>query len=591
MSENQQEEKILTGIPASPGVAHGGAFVFLQTELDVPAYNIEESDLENELNRFEEALIETRREISKVRVQVAKSLGETEAQIFDAHQMVLEDKALIDEVIRELKETRFNIEHCFQMVAQRYIDFFDSIEDEYLKERASDIRDVARRLLHTLLGKAFANVLSFSEDRVIVAEDIAPSDTASLDKGKVLGLVLDTGGHTSHSVIMARSLGIPAVAGLHDATELIDPNDDIIVDGYDGLVIINPNSETLFKYGKLKDRRKNITDTYARTIPLPSQTQDGKEFILRANIEGPQDVEWVHKNGARGVGLFRTESLFLRDNTFPSEEQQFSYYKEVVEGVAPRMVTVRTLDLGGDKSLKGGAGVHHAHEENPFMGFRAIRFCLQYTELFKDQLRAVLRASALGRLRIMYPMISGVEELIQANSLLEEAKAELDARGQAYDKNVQVGTMIEIPSAAYTADILADHCSFFSIGTNDLIQYMMAADRLNDRIAHLYQPSHPAIIRALKSVVDAAKAKGLSVSLCGEMAGDSLYAGLLLGMGFDELSITPTLLPEVKYLIREINSSDAEALAKEVLAMNSAKAIHQHLDAFRKKHLEVLMDW
>ena len=591
MSEEQREEKILTGIPASPGVAHGAAFVFLQTELDIPAYNIEESDIEGELNRFEEALIETRREISKVRVQIAQTLGEAEAQIFDAHQMVLEDKALIDEIVRELKETRFNIEHCFQMVAQRYIDFFDSIEDEYLKERASDIRDVARRLLHTLLGKAFANVLSFSEDRVIVAEDIAPSDTASLDKGKVLGLVLDTGGHTSHSVIMARSLGIPAVAGLHDATEVIDPNDDIIVDGYDGLVIINPKPETLFKYGKLKDRRKNITDTYAKTIPLPSVTADGRDFILRANIEGPQDVEWVAKNGARGVGLFRTESLFLRDNTFPSEEQQFEYYKAVVEGVAPRTVTIRTLDLGGDKSLKSGAGVQQAQEENPFMGFRAIRFCLQYTDLFKDQLRAILRVSKLGRVRIMYPMISGVEELKKANLLLEEAKAELDERGQDYDKNVQVGTMIEIPSAAYTADILADHCSFFSIGTNDLIQYMMAADRLNDRIAHLYQPSHPAILRTIKAVVDAAKKKGLSVSLCGEMAGDSLYAGLLMGLGVDELSITPTLLPEVKYLIREVQSADTIKLAEECLQMGDAEQIHQKLDAFRKKHLEMLIDW
>ncbi|MCH2155546.1 MAG: phosphoenolpyruvate--protein phosphotransferase [Opitutales bacterium] len=591
MSENPQEERTLTGIPASPGVAHGPAFVFLHSELDVPAYTIETDQFDHEIDRFEKALIATRKEIQKIRVEIADNLGEAEAQIFDAHQLVLEDKALIDETIRELRDTGFNIEHCFQAVAQRYIDFFDSIDDDYLKERASDIRDVARRLLHTLLGQAFDTMITFSEDRIFVAEDITPSDTANLDQGRVLGLITDKGGHTSHSVIMARSLGIPAVVGLHDATDQIDPGDDVIIDGYDGIVIIHPTAETLFKYGKLKDKRKSIVDTFSKTIPLPSQTADGREFILSANVESAQDIDLVNRNGARGIGLFRTEGIFLKSNSFPSEEEQYQDYRAVVEGAQGRMVTIRTLDLGGDKSLKHGVGIHHIHEENPFMGFRAIRFCLQYTNLFKEQLRAILRASAHGRVRIMYPMISGIEELKRANELLEDAKQDLEKRGEAYSKDLPVGTMIEIPSAAYTTDILAEHCSFFSIGTNDLIQYLMAADRLNDQIAHLYQPSHPAVLRTIRTIVDNAKKRNLNVSVCGEMAGDPLYTGLLMGLGIDELSITPALLPEVKYLVRTIHFDDTLALAKKAMDMDTAAEIRTELNNFRKERLKDLMDW
>jgi len=577
-SEDKDEtEIVMHGIPGAAGVAHGPAFVFLQSKVDVPAFILDPSESESEIQRFESALLETRKQISNIRHEIANKLGDAEAQIFDAHQLVLEDKALIDEVILEQKNTNYNIEYCFQRVAQRYIDFFDTIDDEYLKERVADIRDVTRRVLHVLLGQEDHSIHKLSEGRIIVSEDLSPSETAMMEKDQLLGFLTESGGTTSHTVIMARSLQIPAVVGVHEATRKIKSMDDILIDGYEGHVYINPSEKTLYRYGKFERRMRNLREHYNKSIGKPTETLDGRRIILRANIDGQHDLEGVSRVKASGVGLFRTEGLFLRENDFPDEQKQFEEYKEVVESLAPEAVVIRTIDLGGDKNIRG---MFENDEDNPFMGFRAIRFCLQNPEIFMQQLRAILRASAFGKVRILYPMISGKGELLEANDYLEQARSELRKRGEAFDEQLEVGSMIEIPSAVYVAETLADHCQFFSIGTNDLIQYMLATDRMNDRIAHLYDSSHPAVLKAIKHVIDCANRKQIPVSICGEMASDPHYSSLLVGLGAHELSLSVPSLPEINYLIRRIDGEAAVSLANESMNMDNPQDITQLLHSF-----------
>jgi phosphotransferase system enzyme I (PtsI) len=581
--ETTKQEVVLQGVPASPGVAHGTAFVFLQKELEIPVYQVDVEHRVTEILRFEEAIAQTRAQIGKLRAEVASRLGEQEAQIFDAHLLVLEDNALIDETVNELKETGYNIDYCFHAVAKRFIEAFGKIDDEYLKERVTDIRDVTRRVLLNLLGHSSVTLGRLGGQRVIVSEDLTPSDTASFDKGSVLGLVTNAGSSTSHAVIMARSLQVPAVVGLNDVTARIDNGDHVLVDGYAGLVIVHPTDPTLFRYGKIQERRRDIRKVIEAVIPLPCETTDGSRLTMLANIGGPEDIEDAQKFKVEGVGLYRTESLFIRRDRFPDEEEQFEAYKQVAEALRPRVVTIRTLDLGGDKRT---SAMHFTQvEENPFMGFRAIRFCLEHRDVFREQLRAILRASAYGKVKIMYPMISGVGELIQANLVLEEAKRELRAKQLAFDAEIEVGSMIEIPSAAWTADQLAAHCSFFSIGTNDLIQYMLAVDRVNDRVAHLYEPAHPAVLRAIQHVIEAARPRGLKVSVCGEMGGDPLFAPLLVGLGASELSTAPAGLPEVKYLLRSMSMTEARNLATTVLQQSDPKISLKMLRRFYTEHM------
>lgn len=578
MSEDStKEEIILEGIAASPGVAHGTALVYLHKKLDVPAYDIDESAVESEIERFDQAIIETRVEISEVRNKVASSLGEGEARIFDAHLMVLEDSALLEEVISELKSSKQNIEYCYDKVAQRYISFFSSMEDEYLKERVSDIQDVSRRLLHNLIGMQKSSLGDLAVDSIIVAEDITPSDTADLDRDKLLGFITDAGGKTSHTVIMARSLRIPAVVGMHDATKRIRSGDEILVDGHDGIVIINPTEAQLFKYGKLAKERRKLDEIFRSVIGRPSETKDGNPIGLMANIDGAQEMEKVVEMQADGVGLFRTEGIFLRHHGYPSESAQYEEYLAVAKASGENAVIIRTLDIGGDKTINDGL----IQEDNSFMGFRAIRFCLENHDIFKTQLRAILRASAHGNVKIMYPMISGVAELKRANEVLESVKLELMEKGEAFDEAIEVGAMVEVPSAAMIIDLLAQEADFFSIGTNDLIQYMMAVDRLNDRVAHLYEPAHPAVLRTLKMIIDKGNELNTPVGVCGEIAGDPLYASLLLGMGANSLSLTAVMLPEVKYFLCQITLEDARALAEEVLQLNDPVAVVKRLEAFR----------
>jgi phosphotransferase system enzyme I (PtsI) len=586
MSISTKSEITVQGIAASKGIAYGQVFLYLQNELEIPRYTVDPDKRVAEIARFDQALIVTRQQIARIQEQVTRNLGEEEALIFDAHQMVLEDQALIGETIRDFEKTGLNIETCFNAVAQRYIQAFAEIDDEYLRERAADIKDVAKRVLHILLGQTAGSLTELVDKRIIVANDISPSEAAGIDRSAALGIVTDAGSRTSHAVIVARSMKIPAVVGTDNLASKLKDGDWLMVDGYDGMVIINPTEQTLFRYGKIQKAKQTFESRLMTANELPAETLDGVAVTLRANVEKPNEIGLVKQYRAAGIGLYRTEFLFLSADKVPTEEQQFAAYREIVAGLAPAAVTIRTLDVGGDKPLPGDPHLI-GPEANPFLGFRAIRMCLENPEMFKNQLRAILRASAHGTVELMYPMISGPDELDRANAMLEEARAELKAKGIAFDEKMRVGTMIEIPSAAIAGEVLAEKSNFFSIGTNDLIQYLLAIDRGNSRIAHLYDPTHPAVLRTIKQIVDTGHARGIKVSVCGEMAGDALYAPLLLGLGVDELSMTPTLVPSVRYLVRVMKMSDARALAAEALKQTDAKKTYALVEAFYNDRMKV----
>jgi len=586
MAEPLKTETTVSGISASQGIAYGQIFVFIQSDVEVPNYEVDADKRVAEIARFEQALLETRQQITKIKNEVEKNLGAEEAMIFDAHLLVLEDQALIGETIRDFEKTGRNIETCFNQISSRYIQAFAEIDDEYLRERAGDIRDVAQRVLQNLLGQAESSLSRLADKRIVVATDISPSDSASIDRGQALALVTDSGSRTSHAVIVARSMKVPAVVGVRDLTTRVKNGDWALVDGYDGVVILNPSEATLFRYGKIQEQKRTFESRLLQANDQPAVTLDGVKVSLLANIERVEELPMVMDYKAQGIGLYRTEYLFLNTARLPTEQEQFIAYQTVVKALTPRPVIIRTLDLGGDKPMTG-----HPHlfpkEDNPFMGFRAIRFCLVHTDIFKDQLRAILMASAFGKVQLMYPMISGADELTKANAVLAECMAELKGRGVAFDEKLEVGAMIEIPSAAATVDLLAEQCAFFSVGTNDLIQYLLAIDRVNDRIAHLYEPTHPAVIRTLKQIVDEAHRKNIPVSVCGEMAGDPIFAPLLLGLGIDALSMSPAWLPAVKYLVRAMTMADAKKLAAEALTMGSPKEIYAKCDAFYRERVKV----
>ena len=581
-----QPEIVVQGISASQGIAYGTVLVYLQSDVEVPSYQVDLEKRIEEIARFDQALLTTRQQIAKIQDEVEKNLGKAEALIFDAHLLVLEDQALIGETIREFEKSGRNIETCFNNVASRYIQAFSEIDDEYLRERAGDIRDVAQRVLQNLLGQAENSLSKLAEKRIVVANDLSPSDSASIDRSAALGIVMDSGSKTSHAVIVARSMKVPAVVGVRDLTKRVKTGDWVLIDGYDGIVIVNPSEQTLFRYGKIQSQKKTFEHRLLEANRQPAVTLDGVSISLQANLEKVEEIALAKEYFAQGVGLFRTEYLYLNSARIPTEQEQFVAYKALAEGMAPLPVVIRTLDLGGDKPMAGNPDLF-PKEANPFMGFRAIRFCMEHTAIFKDQLRAILMASAFGRVRLMYPMISGADELARANDILEECTVELRARGHAVDADMDVGAMIEIPSAAVTTDLLARSCDFFSIGTNDLIQYLLAIDRGNDRIAHLYEPTHPAVIRTLKHVVDEAHRAKVPVSVCGEMAGDPVLVPLLLGLGVDALSMTPPLLPAVKYLLRAMTMADARELAAQALMLSSAQEIYAKCEAFCRARVKL----
>jgi phosphotransferase system enzyme I (PtsI) len=586
MNSRSKDEVVVQGIAASQGIAYGQIFVYIQSDVEIPTYQVDTAKRIDEVARFDRALVVTRQQITRIKNEVERNIGPEEAAIFDAHLMVLEDQALIGETIRDFESTGSNIETCFSRVSQRYIKAFSEIDDEYLRERAGDLKDVTQRVLQNLLGQAENTLNRLADQRIVVASEISPSDSATLDRNATLAIVTDSGSKTSHAVIVARSMKVPAVVGVRNLTHRVQSGDWAIVDGYDGVIILNPSEATLFRYGRIQEQKKSFETRLIDANREPSVSLDGVPVTLLANIEKADEVTMATKFYAQGVGLFRTEFLFINSARIPSEQEQFVAYKTVAAALAPHPVIIRTLDIGGDKPMTG-----HEHlfpkEDNPFMGFRAIRFCLEHQDIFKDQLRAILMASAHGKVRIMYPMISGYEELSRANAMLAECKSELRQRGQPFDESIEAGTMIEIPSAAATIDLLAKESAFFSIGTNDLIQYLLAIDRVNDRIAHLYEPTHPAVIRTLRHIVDEAHKRNIPVSVCGEMAGDPVYAPLLLGLGIDSLSMSPAWLPSVKYLVRSMTMADAKALAAEALGMSSPKEIYARCDAFYRARVNM----
>lgn len=558
------------GIAAAPGIVTGKVWVHGRSEVVISPREVPPEQVEAEVARLEEALIVARRQLSEIQEKVSQDMGDGNAAVFDAHLLVLDDPSLIEEVVRRIRDERHSAEYSFDAVASQFVKSMAELNDEYLRERAADIRDVAQRVLRCLTGHSAEDLRTVGEPCIVLAYDLAPADTACIDKTKVIGFCTDIGSKTSHTAIMARALGIPAVVGMHDATQRVHEGDFVLLDGYGGLLILNPSKQTLFEYGQLETRRHSIEASFVGLRDEPAVTVDGHRVALEANIEMPDDVPDVLANGADGVGLFRTEYLFINRDDIPSEEEQYQAYAEVAKKLVPRPVVIRTIDLGGDKFL---SSLQVANEMNPFLGWRAIRFCLERPDVFRVQLRAIARASVCGNVRMMYPMVSGVEELRQANAELAAARGELRAAGIPYDEKMLVGTMIEVPSAAMTADILAKECQFFSVGTNDLIQYSLAVDRVNERIAHLYQPTHPAILRLLKHVVEAAHARGIPVAVCGEMAGDVALVPLLVGLGVDELSANPPVLPATKRLIRGLNRGAALEMVARAMQMSDAAEI------------------
>jgi phosphotransferase system enzyme I (PtsI) len=540
------------------------------------------SDPEVEIRRLEAALAATRQEISQLRDDVARKLNETEASIFDAHLLVLEDVALIDDVSKEVRRSGFNIEFCFQEVAQRYIEIFEKMDDDFLRERASDIRDVTGRVLDQLLGTQPERVGQAAQQHVVAARDLTPSDTAGLHDGGVLAFVTEEGGRTSHSAIMARSLDVPAVVGVKGLMEAVQEGDVILVDGESGLIILNPTTETIEGYRDKEQAIRNRRDRVLSEVALPDLTTDGAAFSLQSNIGDPAEMEDALAYYARGVGLYRTENLYLRLDGWPDEQVQYEEYAEVVKAAKGLTVTFRTLDLGGDKRLGD-----LADEANPFMGYRAVRLCLERPDVFRPQLRALIRAATHGPVQVMFPMISGVEELRRAKEIFRDVEAELAREGVRSCAPIRLGAMIEIPSAAVVADELAAEADFFSVGTNDLVQYLLAVDRGNQRVASLYDPCHPAVVRTLMVIFAAAQKRGIPAAVCGELGGDPLWAPLLIGLGVHELSMTPAALPEVRFVLRHSAASELRELAAKVVGCADAGKTRALLQDFASNKLKL----
>ena len=581
MSGPAKGEKIYRGIPVSAGVCRGKVLLLHQTRHVISRRELSAASVESEVKRFEQSLVRTRQQITEVQRRVSATMSSSEADIFDAHLLMLEDRVLIEEVIKIIHEKKANAEFAFHSAAEKYIAVLEAVDDEYLRERAADLRDLTGRVLDVLLEvKDQLDLRHLSEPCILVGHDLSPSMTAQLDRKFVLGFVTDIGGKTSHTAILSRSLDIPAVVGAQNISEELQTGDYALLDGYNGTVIVNPTDQTLFEYGQLAKIRASLDEKLREVQHQPAVTLDGKTIHLSANIEDQNDIQAVLDHGADGVGLFRTEFLFINRDQLPTEDEQYAVYHQVADALKPHSVIIRTLDLGGDKFA---SHLQLAQEMNPFLGWRAIRFCLAQPEMFRAQLRAILRASAGGNVRMMYPMISGLDELNQANTHLESCKAELRAANIPFAENLEVGAMIEIPSAALIADALAKKVKFFSIGSNDLIQYTLAADRTNEKVSHLYEPTHPAILRLIKMTVDAAHANGIWAGVCGEVAGDPVLTPLLLGLGVDELSAAPAVLDQVKYIIRRVKLDEARALAAFALASESPTEIFARCVEFARQ--------
>ena len=550
----------INGIGASNGIAIAKAYKLVMPDLTVTKTVIE--DVESEIKKYEAAMEQTAKELALIKEAASKNLSPEEAAVFDAHALVLADPEMKTQVEDKIKNEKVNAESALEDVANSFVMIFESMGDEYFRERAADIKDVSRRLLANLLGKPLPNPALIDEEVVIIADDLTPSDTAQLNKNFVSGFATNIGGRTSHSAIMARSLEIPAVVACKTITEDVNDGDMIVLDGIEGVVVINPDEDTVKAYTTKRDEFIAYKEELKKLVNEKTVSTDGHHVELVANIGGAKDLPGVKENGAEGVGLFRTEFLYMESADLPTEERQFEVYKEILEALEGKPVVVRTLDIGGDKEIEA---IDLPKEMNPFLGVRAVRLCFQREDIFRTQLRALLRASVYGDLRIMFPMIATLQEFRKAKGILMEEKEKLVAEGVEVSDTIQVGIMIEIPAAAVLADQFAKEVDFFSIGTNDLIQYTFAADRMSSGVSYLYQPYNPSILRLLKHVIDSAHKEGKWAGMCGEMAGEQMAAPLLLGLGLDEFSMSATSVLAQRKLIRNLSKADMEELANKAL--------------------------
>ncbi|RME01039.1 MAG: phosphoenolpyruvate--protein phosphotransferase [Calditrichaeota bacterium] len=579
-------EYFFKGIPVSPGVAIGKAFLLSGETVKIEVKFARNGDVEGEIKRFLEAVEKTKTELNAAKISTSTRIGRENAKIFEMHHMVLDDPYLREETIERIRNDKMTAEYAFYTVMEKYQNQLSAAKDEYFQARAADLRDIKRRVIRNIQGNRADFLQKLEGAAIIIARDLTPSDTVALDRHKILGFATDLGGKTSHSAIMARSFRVPAAVGLRHLTKYVKNDDRVILDGNEGVVYVNPDRKTLQYYQRLQKKIHQINCRLAGLKDLPARTLDGKDIELAANLEFTDELETVIEFGARGIGLYRTDYLFLARSDLPSEEEQFEEYKRVVERIRPYPVIIRTLDVGGDKSPQN---INIPPETNPYLGYRAIRICIERPEIFLPQLKAILRASAFGNIKILFPMISSISELREVKILLEKARQELKKKRVPMDENIEIGVMIEVPSAALIADLISDEVDFLSIGTNDLVQYLLAVDRGNERIAYLYRELNPAVLRIIRDVVKAAHRKGTWVGICGEMGGNPLATLILMGLGIDGISVSPIVLPEIKNIIRSVEQKETVRLAEKILQMTTAEEIEKFMKRYMRRKFKDLI--
>jgi phosphoenolpyruvate-protein phosphotransferase (PTS system enzyme I) len=565
-SNPPQAPRVLKGISASQGIAIGKAFVLEDMDLAVGRWQVPPEAVRSEVARFRVAVADTRKEMVATQQRVLKLLGKTHARLIEAYLLILDDPLVSKDVVKNITQHRVNAEFALSEAIASAVKSLESASDDYFRERRHDVLDVGRKILMHLLGHHPASPADLKEPSIVVAHNLTPSDTIHMPANLAQGFATDIGGKTSHTAILANSLEIPAVVGLHEVSRLVRPGDMMVVDGDNGNVIINPSAEVLENYRREREIRLAQKRKLEHLKNQPAQTTDGRRFVLAANIDSPDETKSVLSHGAEGVGLYRTEFIYLNRSTLPTEEDHLGHYVKVAQSVMPYPVIIRTMDIGGDKLLDFGLGTTGKSEPNPFLGLRGIRLSLKYTDLFRTQLRAILRATVHGKVRIMFPMVSGLDEFIAARNMVKETMEDLKKKNIPFDEKVEIGLMIEVPSAAMVVEELAKVADFMSIGTNDLIQYTLAVDRINEEVAHLYDPLHPAILRLIERTVTAAHAAGKWVGMCGEMASDTDMTPILVGLGLDEFSVPPSLVPKLKKSIRDLSYADCQAMARAVMA-------------------------
>lgn len=576
--QEKNESLILKGIAASPGIAIGRTHLFYEEEqYSISKFEINPNEVQKEITRFNQALLKTKKEIKALQKKLFTMVHDSKLDFFKMHLLVLEDPFLKENVISEIKKNKKNADWALFEIMEKYIESLNLVKDEYLSERSADLYDLSKRVMNNLLKKRKTSLKVLEQNSIIIANELTPSDTADIDRNKVIGFATNYGGKTSHTAIVARALEIPAVVGLENITEHVKKNELIIVDGNNGLVVINPNETTLKEYKTARSIFFKYSEDLKKITSLDAITLDKKKIIIAGNIEIREEIDSVINHGGHGVGLFRTEFLYLNRSNLPTENELFNTFKETIEKVKPYPVVIRTLDSGGDKI---GGAIKPSNELNPFLGYRAIRFCLENPDIFNVQLRAILRASYFGNACIMFPMISSIDEIRKVKEIIQGQKKFLKSKGEKFDDSIKIGSMIEIPSAAITIDIIAKEVDFISIGTNDLVQYTLAVDRNNNKISYLYEPFHPSVLRLIKQIITTSHKHKIKVHICGEIASDPMATILFVGMGVDELSMSAIAIPEIKKLIRSLNYSETKELVESIFKLNTALEIKNTIQEF-----------